>query len=471
MSSQTLMERIEEAGKQSAGAKSKSARFEQAKWTRTSCEDHAAKFKFRTAILQFDEQRAIMIRFINFYVNGSVSEGHTTKAIVIDMASLLAEEDAKDAASLFWMKDWMAGEGEASELHGVPKTRTRGIIPNLNQAPNPLDLTKEVSPLTKISTPLDGQDSSKPPAFSQAGGQPPQESPTSLLKTYTSTDLTKFLRSCTQVLDSTPASSTPGKAFYQLRMLLNYLALTFLRFVTKDEHQMAQAFSKNLYQKNIANLIFQDDNIFYSPPCRSALNKAAISLTKKNRDISSLMAKLVSSWVKSSEGSQEGISARLAAAVLTHTAYNGMGIIEMISQITDQYKVSWVEIARYTLNQRTFRSWELISHFFVEYIPISNPDQTYPWARVIHDGYFTEFRTVSHSTLASILAPSIAASQDDQGIYDANWAIKRKATVDDLRPIGEVLLRKLAGTADTQIGSTKEAREIILINPCTMSTR
>lgn len=66
----------------------------------------------------------------------------------------------------------------------------------------------------------------------------------------------------------------------------------------------------------------------------------------------------------------------------------------------------------------------------------------YPWARVIDDGYLTEYSAKVNFHLCVIFAGILEIAQDNSGIWEANWVKTRLAEVEELKYISQAFCEK-----------------------------
>ncbi|CAB3227782.1 unnamed protein product [Arctia plantaginis] len=210
-----------------------------------------------------------------------------------------------------------------------------------------------------------------------------------LLFDYSSVGSKGFIDHCNRVLVSSPATNAATVSAINLYRLCNFVALTMLRSMTKTNAQLTTGFLKSQYRTNVGQLIGGELSSVFIPPCTRCLRQVSAYIVKTRRPVSSFLALLV--YSSTEVDFSHDIKAILDATVLTHTSWNGLGILNMIFTICNFNNVSWVEIYNYTLFDKTITTWKKIIDFLAEYQKKGNPDQTVPWARVIDDVYFTKF--------------------------------------------------------------------------------
>ncbi|KAJ8728806.1 hypothetical protein PYW07_006502 [Mythimna separata] len=246
-----------------------------------------------------------------------------------------------------------------------------------------------------------------------------------LLISYSNTAAKVFSTHCNNILARSPATGSPTREALELYRLLNFTALTMLRATTKTPAQMITGFLKRQYKTNIAAFTSPTLGEKFIPPCEACMRKVCIHVTKTRPPISSMFAKLV---IMSTSDDRD-LKAYLDAAVLTHTSWNGLGILQMIFDICQFFGKSWVELYNMSLISSTAHSWKAIIAFLKKYQSLTKPDMTVPWARVIDDAYFMKMGPRDHPTLAALLYKSLEYSQGDEGGLDQAVWVQRHCKI------------------------------------------
>ncbi|CAB3227784.1 unnamed protein product [Arctia plantaginis] len=232
-----------------------------------------------------------------------------------------------------------------------------------------------------------------------------------------------------------------------------------LRSMTKTNAQLTTGFLKSQYRTNVGQLIGGELSSVFIPPCTRCLRQVSAYIVKTRRPVSSFLALLV--YSSTEVDFSHDIKAILDATVLTHTSWNGLGILNMIFTFCNFNNVSWVEIYNYTLFDKTITTWKKIIDFLAEYQKKGNPDQTVPWARVIDDAYFTKFGPQDHPLFASLVLVSLERIQNEAvGIENSVWAQRHIRVVELCRNASTKLADLLSCTATTITAGSREATTI-----------
>lgn len=383
------------------------------------------------------EQRNAVLRYLVFYSTGTTKTTHSVKDVVMTMASLLYKDNSKTTSDLLWDEDDFGDENALFNLAGdSPVTENAAAI------------TEEAE---KIETVLQiEQDKILEPKehlvleFPSNDAAPTQAPvPNAVVKEVTIEDATdrlllsvskflheygtdsqkNFMKACSAILARSPVTSASNKAALALYKLLNMTALTMLRRMSKSTPQVISGLLKENYRNNINNLIRGDLPRSFAPPSDEVLLALGGHIVKTDPELRCLFAKIVRTWV-SSRLSNPNAHAIIEASLLTHTAWNGMGILYYLFEICQHYKVSWKRILHLSSVTHTVTSWTAITTIFQTHMLKTQVDSTIPWARIIDDAYFSKFASAQHYVLASIFAEPLMKAQGDRGLESAQWATK-----------------------------------------------
>lgn len=189
------------------------------------------------------------------------------------------------------------------------------------------------------------------------------------------------------------------------------MALTLWRAATKNEAQISNAFIKKQYAINLVNLSEWPAEHPFAPSCRTCLSKSVAGLQKGLTITAQMFTIFVHKYVETRKPDfpTPQMAGYLSAAVLTHTARNGLGIIQLLEQVTIETKRNWQNIFKLTYFNITKPYWETIVKFFTTYLQEANPQHGYNWARIINDGYLRDLSPKEMLPSAGIFAGVIEA--------------------------------------------------------------
>ena len=237
-------------------------------------------------------------------------------------------------------------------------------------------------------------------------------------------------------IDPDSQETAPEESVIRLAM---FLALTLYRFAIKNEFQMRIAFRTEQYKNNLTNLAGWPTEHPFLPPCKRCLTICEGDLNKCRQSTSKLFTKVVHEFVLTQKVGYPDphVAGILAAALLTDTAKNGLGMIRMLDQVQVITKRKWEVIMAQTLFQNTELSWKRIKKFLVEQTNTEHPQYSYDWARIIDHAYFMGLSPKENAFLATIFTSVIAHVQGN-GVWKAEWT-KWVPISEDAKLLGEAL--------------------------------
>lgn len=417
-------------------------------WSDSDCTTLYSRPIFPVACKSASTQRAILIRFLNFHCKGEVAPGFSAFDIVSAMIATMPGERAVKASETMYLDMEYSDDEPVFTLAPLPAIGEESLAGS--SAAKPLDIVTSYSPLSKID------DDPEVTAGGLPGTGAYKVSPVErVIHSYSSSECDSFLKTATLTVENSPASDAPGQAMITLRRVCGYIALTMLRFLIKDRNQMALAFSKSQYKRNLLSLVYKTAvEGAYSPPCQLALTKAEDAFLRSHLGPRVLFAKVLLEWRRSTVTGDKWKSSIIAAACLTHTAYNGMHMLHMLNEVSTHFSIDWGIIGENLFFTNTAKSWRRITDFQKTYFKIKDLQYLYPWARVIDDAYFSEFAAKDNFVLSVILASILEQVSDNAGIWDAKWVQGRLAECEDLKYIGKAFCRKFSANLPDMKGNT-----------------
>lgn len=408
-------------------------------------------YRFPVSIKNATTQRAIAVRFLQFYGTGEVPNTHEPEDVVLAMASLVFSDKAAESQHLVWPASGYTASSTENlifRVDGDPLVVTvedENIPTGEDLVVIRLDSIKDL--ITEEN--IDVGTTSELPVLrleDDIGRLSKKVAP--LLYGYVDGALKVFMRECEKILNEIKPQRGVTQSQINLYRLLNFLALTTMRSVCKSSAQMKTSFMKTNYKNNVEKMFSGVPSRLYAPPCKKYVELSSSSIDKSWPAQASFIAHCVSLYV-SLGATKSPLKGMLGAAFLVHCSWNGMGILHMIWEISDGYNTSWKDIMRLTALSSTHFSWTEIKSFFSQYQKASAPDDSVAWARIIDDAYFTRYRCTNHAALASLLLRSQANLQEDSSdITLSVWASTHIETVDRYREASEHVMKTLLGTSD-----------------------
>ncbi|QWT43292.1 putative nucleocapsid protein [Alphahymrhavirus distinguendus] len=350
--------------------------------------------------------KAILIRFYRLYGWGQVEQGDKVVSIIMDAVSLSRAGDTDVWAGRRGPQVFYTANTSAQT--GIPEGDPVGSATYTN--PNPGMATAEIERYAE------------------------------LMQTYQADSQAAFMKHVREVLITMSPTGAASPNEQDLCKLTGFLALTLLRFATKDVTQMRNAFNKQLYKTNLGTVAGWEAGKPFAPPCTLCLDLCLIGLNKTNPVVSKAFTVLSARFVEcmnSQEASTE-ILGYISASVLTHTARNGLGLVQMLDQVSQITKMGWVQIMRNTYFNVTASAWTVIGQFFNSQLRTGSVQHAFNWARVIDHGFFRGLSPKEQPFLATIFGGVIAQVQGP-GVWQAEWVRSSGAGMEEARFLGLAL--------------------------------
>lgn len=280
-----------------------------------------------------------------------------------------------------------------------------------------------------------------------------------------SQDVTAFKANIKSYIDQIDVTTGVSNTTHSLRSLIGFLAMTLCRAAVKNQQQLNAAFHKAQFKKNLAGVVGWSSELSYTPPSDRCLDLCVNTLQSSNPTTSQLFTLFTGRFIEvmtAGSNAPVGVQAYLSASVLTHTARNGLGIIQLLDQACIITSLSWKKIAEQSYYAQTASGWNSIAEFYKSQLTKGAVQHGYNWARIINNGYFRHLSPKSHLFLATILGAIVEKSQG-LGIWDSVWAQGAVSTAAKL--IGRAIyeesqpkLEQLQGTSQSESIAQKALR-------------
>lgn len=384
-------------------------------WSDAMLAEKRSKLRFPLEVFDNTSLPLILTRFYHFYFRGVRKSDHDNiAAIVFDAVAI-----ARTSQGMIW-------RAESSSLKTFYVANTSKDTKLTITEPGALIRPKRPIPLTAIQS-----DAAKTRYLKHA-------------TQYTDQNVTEFLTIVTDRIRTFDATKALTPEFSQFLQTTSFLALTLLRAATNNETQLTNAFLKKQYRANLATLAGWSTDWAFVPPCADCIRVCVIALGKSIKTTSDMFVMLVHEYVLSKSKTYENtaVSDYLSAAVLTHTAMNGLGILQLMDHACTATGRRWTELHRLSCDDKvTYEDWKKIKEFYETYV-LANPIQFgYNWARIIDDGYLTGYSPKDMLPLAGIFA-GIIEKKEGPGIWEAGWARDQKNFLSNMRIFGNGLYDK-----------------------------
>ncbi|WAL01511.1 nucleocapsid [Electric ant rhabdovirus] len=232
----------------------------------------------------------------------------------------------------------------------------------------------------------------------------------------------------------------------KIMRLTEFLALLLFRGIARNSIQLSRAVHKKLIKDHIHNLAGWPIANSYSPPCTSCINGCSTDLDKGNQHASRMFALILNEWQLAGSEMKEGkgLISRIQATILTHTAGNGLGLINMMFICNEILGVTIRILMENSLNSNTSAAWKLIASFVAKYLNKNSIEKTYLWARLINDGYFIEYSAKNHPYLAGVFAGIIDSQQTIGTAKEAEWFKLKRINAEAGYRWGTALVTKIS---------------------------
>lgn len=404
-------------------------------WSDKECEELSKKMVFPIECLQASTQRAIIIRYINFYSAGVTAPGMIPFDIISAMLAIFPSENCVSAKDTIWPESYFGSTNTLFDLIPQYSVGEESVQAGPSRD-NELEIVMHPGQLTKLETDVGVTLGELPGGQNEAQST---ETSNPLIYNYTSAISQSFLDTIRKTVGSTEATAAQGKAMIVIRRVLGYTALTLVRAIIKDPIQLANAFSKAQYRRNLIALLSLAEVVF-CPPCNKALTIAVDAFNKQLSKPVYLLSMIVNHWRELTNAKEKKMAAMLGASCLTHTSYNGMAMIHLLVEVLHHFNVEWSDLCMLLYMDVTKESWRRIAQFMKTYQHKDGPQFTQPWARVIDDGYLMDLSGQENFALCAILAASIDETVDGVGgVWDSFWASTRQAEISEMRKLGYAL--------------------------------
>lgn len=392
-------------------------------WSDQKLEDLSILIKVSNAVKNLNSYKSFLYHFYNFYFNGIIPMGGSPHNIIYPFLSSLSY-----------------GVGAESNYYISNEFFDRTGFFNLPP------LLQEIPIIVDSRVAAAGQHIPQTLVAEQ------RQELERLYLTQEDPDKALFLNSINHLIRSFDSQNmTMGNI--SILKLTGFLALLLFRGISKDAIQLARGVNKKLIKEHIHNLAGWPIANSYYPPCKTCVDNCSIDFNKGNAHANKMMTLLLVAWKRANETQSEtyGLQPQVQAALLTHTAGNGLGLIMMLYNSCESLGVTISTLMKHTLTEQSSASWRVLSSFLKKYLDKDHPQRTYMWARLISDGYFTEFAARAHPYLAGMFAGIIGSTQTIGSIKEAAWFVQKQHQAELGFAWGKAVVAKLAQTVDVPI--------------------
>nr|UHR49750.1 MAG: hypothetical protein [Hangzhou rhabdovirus 1] len=385
-----LRRRIQQSNCPSVIPSSTAARKEG--WSDEFLLEEDSKYKWPKYAKDRGNRRTVLGRFLDFYLTGQIAVGNSVVTTVADVACLIG---------IGVNPVWESAEFEEQSFLAVNKSVWRGppqaIVPG------------------SYKPDLSGIDETKREEYERA------------LKVYQNDDLENFKKFSYDIIMRIDPSKEATEEEVFVTNMLAFLALTLFRASVKSTAQMGNAFLKETYYKNLVTLTEAPDNFQFAPPHDRATEMCVTHLEKTKTNVSKVFIKLAGKYTalaKSAVPETQRLS-WLSASVLTHTARNGLGLIQLIEQACLALETDWVRLMEKSTFSISITAWDQVAGYLIAFFGNQQTQYGYNWARIIDDGYLRGMSPKEHPAFGIMLL-SILECFQGPGVWNSEWSKVKK---------------------------------------------
>lgn len=448
-------------------------------WSNTKCIELAFKDNFPAAVEDLTVQKAIIERFLNFYLGARIQKGFNVKDIVFSAISIMplhkdteefifkkihfmedgtlffltpedklsddakAKDDAdiaadnspstsKDSKGNGFYKSYKTENNYQTQVRQIRHEHTSYKLPleheetiddnvTTSDAEEPSDQESIASNESEEAIPK------LPSNIRWSGEKRLRPVNTSAQKEYGPIENSAFTTSCNRLLAKW---ETDRETRIILKYFFGIIALTLMRATTKTYKHLVKTFSGNKFRQTID---FVHSHLRFSVPHKRCVKNCTRTFSRKAGNTSIMFAKIVVNSfhidaLRRQEASKQSLNI-FKVTVLAHTADYGFGLVSLLETIVRKVgKEALNDVLKCTYCAETSASWDAIKSFFDKYMVISSKEKTYRWARVIDNVYFKTLSCNSNYVLSVIFGTFIENLTKDSGIWKSTWVETGNAT-------------------------------------------
>ncbi|XP_045776506.1 uncharacterized protein LOC123874956 [Maniola jurtina] len=427
-------------------------------WSDSRCLEIASQDQFPAAVKELKVQRNIISRYLNFYLGGKIQKGLNARDLTLAVVAIMPisssseefiwpESEYSENGNLFFLtpddklkydlnkvlekrnneKDQLNNEQGANQLDiDVDECMNKvddDITNNNSETDHDSENEEETSSEQETT-----KDQENGPSTSAPSGSKPVPSITTLqwyrLKRdnptnqspanetiYGPVENAKFCTACNRLLDAWEHNM---KGRNSLKYFFAMAALFVMRAKAKTFHNLTKYFSKS-----IVNLSP------YTVPHRGFLKKSWKAFRETDRRNQVMFAKLViTSLMHPTRLGNYVQNNIIKYAVLSHTAYFGMGIINMLHQLAVFNNSEFKILFKSLHSDETAASWNRVNDFFKKYLNKEAEQYTIHWAGIIESESVKHLSCSNNYELAVVIAVFVEKLTNNSGVWQSAWVGK-----------------------------------------------
>ncbi|XP_023950531.1 uncharacterized protein LOC112054845 [Bicyclus anynana] len=456
-------------------------------WSDKQCLEISRTEMFPVIVKDLGVQKNIISRFLNFYLGGKVQKGLSPRDLIFAVISIMpisltseefiwTESEYSEDGKLFFLTPddklkyeinsvinkrsddnnenvSIAAEELTEAQDQLDDSHEKKIINIIKVDSNKENVTSDTHNQIKIETKSDAQKdlsstmdeksevkptlNKKPPGkcegpllWYRLKNDQPKNKNSSEEKIYTPADNVAFCIYFNRLLDHWDTDE-------QARISVKYFFAMAGLYLMRGKVKTCQNLTKYFATKFHSNLPCQVS----TTPHKDFVKKSWKCFRENDNKTAIMFAKLVIlSFVNSNRLDKYEKTNIIRFAVLSHTAYSEMGIINMFQQLASQTSNSeqfWL-LFENMYTEQTAVSWNNVNDFFKKYLCYNG---THHWAGIISSKTFAHLSCSSNYELAVVVAVFIEKLTNNVGVWQSAWVSKGR-NLEECKQLGYEIYKK-----------------------------
>ncbi|XP_034834175.1 uncharacterized protein [Maniola hyperantus] len=448
-------------------------------WSDIRCLKIASQDQFPAAVKDLKVQRNIISRYLNFYLGGKIQKGLNARDLTLAVVAIMPisssseefiwpESEYGENGNLFFLtphdklKYDLSKVFEKRAVEKDPEDDNSNGEEVDNQADTDVDAYMNKEDITNNNSDTDhdseneeetssnketthethdqrnGTSTSRPssskpvPSITALQWYRPKRPPINVTPseetTYGPVENANFCTACNRLLEAWDHNVT---ARISLKYFFAMAALFVMRAKAKTFHNLTKYFSKRIF-----NNYFLRELNHYTPPHRGFLKKSWKAFRETDTRNQVMFAKLViTSLMHPTRLSNFEKQNIIKYAVLSHIAYFGMGIINMLQQLAIFTDSEFKILFKSLYSEETAASWNRVNDFFKKYLNKEAKQYTIHWAGVIESESVKQLSCSNNYELAVVIAVFVEKLTNNSGVWQSAW-VGKGSRLDKCKQLG-----------------------------------
>ncbi|XP_039758097.1 uncharacterized protein LOC120632319 isoform X2 [Pararge aegeria] len=432
------------------------------KWSDTKCLLIASQESFPAIVRDPKVQKNIISRYLNFYLGGKIQKGLTARDLAFAVISILPI--SLDSEEFIWTKSEYSDDGKLFFLTPEDKLKyeidtvvnKRTIFKNEEQSLNDEADAEEEQNINRIDLNKEANNSPDKTYDTDEGAdkkshliKPFDNHENDMTNNRTSPKCIPFVEDLqwyrlkhdirTSLIPANEQKYGPveNAAFciyfnslldtwdtnvssrITLKHFFGLVALFVMRGKAKTFHNLTRYFSTKF------NIEFFTEVKCYTAPHKGFVKKSWKTFRESDYRTQIMFAKLVIiSLLHPNRLSKYGKNNIIKFAILSHTAYCRMGIINMLQQLASVNNAEFETFFKALYCEETAASWGRVNEFFKKYLNKEAKQHTFHWAGCIESDAFQDLSCSNNFKLAVVVAVFIEKITSNAGVWQSAWVCK-----------------------------------------------